>query len=96
MSLWSTAFLIGHFILFILTPGLLVPYIDRLHSLLLCKSSTGTQRSQLNHLPAVWLRPSKQIHAPIFNIKLTTLADYQIRSYIPHGHRNFRRLDRHA
>jgi hypothetical protein len=29
-------------------------------------------------------------------VELTTLADYQIRSYILHGHRNFRRLDRYA
>ena len=43
LSLWSSDFLIGHFILFMLTPGLLVPYIDRLHSILLCKSSTGRQ-----------------------------------------------------
>ena len=37
LSLWSSDFLIGHFILIMLTPALLVPYIDRLHSILLCK-----------------------------------------------------------
>jgi len=37
LSLWSSDFLIGHVLLFMLTPALLVPYIDRLHSILLCK-----------------------------------------------------------
>jgi 1,3-beta-glucan synthase len=72
LSLWSSDFLIGHFILFMLTPAILVPYADRLHSILLCKSSTSTgiQCFQLSCSLAVWLRPSKQIHAPIFNIKM--------------------------
>jgi len=30
------------------------------------------------------------------HVELTTLADYQIRSYILHGHRNLRRLDCYA
>lgn len=30
------------------------------------------------------------------HVELTNLADYQIRSCILHGHRNFRRLDRYA
>ncbi|KAH9038054.1 1,3-beta-glucan synthase component-domain-containing protein [Lactarius pseudohatsudake] len=51
LSLWSSDFLIGHFILFMLTPALLVPYVDWLHSIVL-----------------FWL--SKQIHAPIFNVKI--------------------------
>lgn len=38
LSLWSSDFLIGHFLLFMLTPALLVPYIDRLHSIVLCMS----------------------------------------------------------
>jgi 1,3-beta-glucan synthase len=56
--------------LFMLTPAILVPYVDRLHSILLCTSSTSLQCLQLSHLLAVWLRPSRQIHAPIFNIKV--------------------------
>jgi len=35
LSLWSSDFLIGHFLLLAMTPLVLVPYIDRLHSTLL-------------------------------------------------------------
>ncbi|KAI0826038.1 1,3-beta-glucan synthase [Irpex lacteus] len=52
LSLWSSDFLTCHLLLFILTPPILVPYIDRLHSTLL-----------------FWLRPSKQIRAPLYSIK---------------------------
>jgi 1,3-beta-glucan synthase len=37
LSLWSSDFLIGHVLLFMLTPPILIPYIDRLHSTLLCE-----------------------------------------------------------
>lgn len=37
LSLWSSDFLTGHFLLFILTPPILMPYIDRFHSMMLCK-----------------------------------------------------------
>lgn len=37
LSLWSSDFLLGHFLLFILSPPLLVPYIDRLHATMLCE-----------------------------------------------------------
>jgi len=43
LSLWSSDFLIGHFLLLMLTPLILVPYMDRLHSVLLCKFSTDVQ-----------------------------------------------------
>ncbi|KAI0356840.1 1,3-beta-glucan synthase [Trametes cingulata] len=52
LSLWSSDFLIGHLLLFLLTPPVLIPYIDRLHSTML-----------------FWLRPSKQIRAPLYSIK---------------------------
>jgi len=52
MSLWSSDFLLGHFLLFMLTPPLLVPYVDRLHATML-----------------FWLRPSKQIRAPLYSLK---------------------------
>jgi 1,3-beta-glucan synthase len=39
LSLWSSDFLIGHFLLIMLTPALLFPYVDRLHSILLCEYS---------------------------------------------------------
>ena len=37
LSFRSSDFLIGHFLLFILSPPILIPYFDRLHSILLCK-----------------------------------------------------------
>ncbi|THH32853.1 hypothetical protein EUX98_g1321 [Antrodiella citrinella] len=52
LSLWSSDFLIGHLLLFILTPPILIPYIDRFHSTML-----------------FWLRPSKQIRAPLYSLK---------------------------
>lgn len=52
LSLWSSDFLTGHFLLLLLTPPILVPYIDCVHSTML-----------------FWLRPSKQIRAPLYSIK---------------------------
>ncbi|KAH8833782.1 1,3-beta-glucan synthase [Flagelloscypha sp. PMI_526] len=52
LSLWSSDLLLGHFLLFMLTPAVLVPWMDRLHATLL-----------------FWLRPSKQIRAPLFSVK---------------------------
>ncbi|KAF4579577.1 1,3-beta-D-glucan synthase [Pleurotus pulmonarius] len=52
LSLWSSDLLLGHLLMFMLTPPILVPYFDRLHATLL-----------------FWLRPSKQIRAPLFSIK---------------------------
>jgi len=52
MSLWSGDVLMGHILLFMLTPPILVPYADRLHSTML-----------------FWLRPSKQIRAPLYSLK---------------------------
>ena len=37
LSLWSSDFLTCHVLLFLLTPPILIPYADRLHSTLLCK-----------------------------------------------------------
>lgn len=52
MSLWSSDFLLGHILLVILTPPVLIPFIDKLHSTML-----------------FWLRPSKQIRAPLYSTK---------------------------
>ncbi|KAJ2919772.1 hypothetical protein MD484_g740, partial [Candolleomyces efflorescens] len=52
LSLWSSDLLIGHFLLFLLTPPILVPYFDWFHSTIL-----------------FWLRPTKQIRAPLFSLK---------------------------
>jgi hypothetical protein len=38
LSLWSSDFLTCHILLFLLTPPVLIPYIDRFHSTLLCES----------------------------------------------------------
>ena len=38
MSLWSSDFILGHILLFIMTPPLLIPFADRLHATMLCKS----------------------------------------------------------
>jgi 1,3-beta-glucan synthase len=32
LALWSGDLLLGHFLLFMLTPPILIPYIDRLHA----------------------------------------------------------------
>jgi 1,3-beta-glucan synthase len=37
MSLWSSDFLTAHFLLMILTPPILIPFVDRLHSTMLCE-----------------------------------------------------------
>jgi len=52
LSLWSSDFLLGHFLLFMLTPPMLIPYVDKLHATML-----------------FWLRPSKQIHPPVYSLK---------------------------
>ncbi|PFH54366.1 glycosyltransferase family 48 protein [Amanita thiersii Skay4041] len=52
MTLWGSDFLIGHILLIILTPPILIPFANRLHSTML-----------------FWLRPSKQIRAPLFSTK---------------------------
>ena len=38
LSLWSSDLLLGHFLLFMMTPLVLIPFIDRIHATLLCES----------------------------------------------------------
>ncbi|KAJ7598332.1 hypothetical protein C8J56DRAFT_1091613 [Mycena floridula] len=52
LSLWSLDLLLGHLLLFMLSPPLLIPGFDRLHAVML-----------------FWLRPSKQIRAPLYSMK---------------------------
>lgn len=52
LSLWSSDLLLGHLLLFMLTPPILIPYFDRFHATIL-----------------FWLRPSKQIRAPLYSLK---------------------------
>ena len=37
LSLWSSDFLIGHVLLFMMAPPILIPYVDKMHSMFLCK-----------------------------------------------------------
>jgi 1,3-beta-glucan synthase len=37
LSLWSSDLLLGHFLLFMLTPPILIPYFDWFHSTILCE-----------------------------------------------------------
>ncbi|TFK29933.1 1,3-beta-glucan synthase [Coprinopsis marcescibilis] len=52
MSLWASDFLLAHILLIIMTPPILIPFFNSLHSTML-----------------FWLRPSKQIRAPLFSTK---------------------------
>lgn len=38
LSLWSSDLLLGHLLLFMLSPPVLVPYMDRFHATMLCES----------------------------------------------------------
>lgn len=41
LSLWSSDLLLGHLLLFMLTPPMLIPYFDRLHATCLCKQASS-------------------------------------------------------
>lgn len=41
MSLWSSDFLLGHILLILMTPPIFLPFVDRLHSTMLCKCDFG-------------------------------------------------------
>ena len=69
MSLWSSDFLTAHFLLMILTPPILIPFVDRLHSTMLCECLDTLLRFLFTQSLSVWLRPSKQIRAPLFSTK---------------------------
>jgi 1,3-beta-glucan synthase len=70
LSLWSSDLLLGHILLFMLTPPTLIPYFDRFHATILCKfyALVVESTSQLI-LSLVWLRPSKQIRAPLYSVR---------------------------
>lgn len=71
MSLWSSDFLLGHLLLVILTPPILIPYVNSLHSMMLCMSLSLYSNLFLisDTWFIVWLRPSKQIRPPLFSTK---------------------------
>jgi 1,3-beta-glucan synthase len=39
MSLWGSDFLLAHILLIIMTPGILIPFVNRIHSTMLCESA---------------------------------------------------------
>ncbi|KAG6884155.1 1,3-beta-D-glucan synthase [Termitomyces sp. T159_Od127] len=41
LSLWSSDLLLGHLLLFMLTPPILIPYFDRFHATILCESDAN-------------------------------------------------------
>ena len=71
LSLWSGDLLLGHFLLYMLTPPILIPYFDRFHSTILCELSYESFKVLLlTHVTIlVWLRPSNQIRAPLYSPK---------------------------
>jgi 1,3-beta-glucan synthase len=71
LSLWSSDLLLGHILLFMLTPPTLIPYFDRFHATILCKFPCHINQYifHLTFLLLVWLRPSKQIRAPLFSVR---------------------------
>ncbi|KIJ53707.1 glycosyltransferase family 48 protein [Sphaerobolus stellatus SS14] len=64
LGLWGSDFLLGHVLLFLLTPPLLIPYVDRLHATML-----------------FWLRPSKQIRAPLYSMKQKRQRRWMVLKY---------------
>jgi len=69
LSLWSSDLLLGHFLLFMMTPPILIPYVDRFHATLLCKWFFPLRGDIIFNLLLSLLRPSKQIRAPLFSIR---------------------------
>lgn len=83
LSLWSSDFLIGHVLLFMLAPPIFIPYFDKLHSMLLCEYFMQYPcLSQLIPRP-VWLRPSNQIHAPLFSVKQKRQRRWIVSTFFP-------------
>ncbi|KAK1232215.1 1,3-beta-D-glucan synthase [Marasmius sp. AFHP31] len=64
MSLWSSDFILAHILLIILTPPILIPFFNRIHSTML-----------------FWLRPSKQIRAPLFSTKQKRTRRWNVIKY---------------
>lgn len=81
LSLWTSDFLIAHFLLFMLTPACLIPYADTIHATLLCKCSIQCLFPKLTGLCAVWLRPSKQIRAPLYSMKVKKQRRWMVVKY---------------
>ena len=39
MSLWTSDFLLAHILLVVMTPPMFIPFVDKLHSTMMCKSA---------------------------------------------------------
>ena len=37
MSLWTSDFLLAHLLLIVMTPPMFIPFVDKLHSMMMCK-----------------------------------------------------------
>ena len=37
MSLWTSDFLLAHILLIVMTPAMFIPFVDKLHSTMMCK-----------------------------------------------------------
>ena len=72
LLLWSSNVFLGHF-LFMLTPLLLVPYINCIHVTMLCKYFYFSHSLHLtiliDYFVLVWLWPSKHISALLYPVK---------------------------
>ena len=64
MSEFSADFILGHLLLFCQLPFVLMPFIDKFHSMML-----------------FWLKPSRQIRAPIYSLKQSRLRKRMVRKY---------------
>jgi 1,3-beta-glucan synthase len=58
LSLWSSDLLLGHLLLFILTPPILIPYFDRFHATLLCEFSFPGESFPVLIVPSLSLAPT--------------------------------------
>lgn len=50
LSLWSSDLILGHILLLMLTPPVLIPYFDRFHATILCAFSFCSQPELLTHV----------------------------------------------
>jgi 1,3-beta-glucan synthase len=83
MSLWGSDFLLAHVLLIILTPPILIPFANQLHSTMLCESPCMVFLSEFLLIAMlVWLRPSKQIRAPLFSTKQKRQRRWIVRIHI--------------
>jgi 1,3-beta-glucan synthase len=64
LSMFACDFVLGHFLLFFMLPVIIIPKIDKLHSMML-----------------FWLRPSRQIRAPIYSLKQSKLRKRRVIRY---------------